>query len=205
MPPPTFAVRAPGRNTKKRVIGDHVDSSPVAVEEPVQKRSRIRRRDDSSPAPSPQPRPKKKRMFKDPSEASKHNPWVQFEADHSGDERSVGSSEAEDMDEYDPSFVVQEDYPTTQASPSYDQNAIYRESLLSQAPGRARGGPSFANKPARRGRPIALGMTPRRPTKGMASSSPARRTDEEPDEYVFGSFIVDDDEDISYMTHSSDG
>ncbi|KAH8100558.1 P-loop containing nucleoside triphosphate hydrolase protein [Cristinia sonorae] len=202
MPPPTFAVRAPGRQTKKRMALNSIDSSPMAVpDEPAPKRTRILRHRDSSSPPPPKPPKKKRHVFKDTAEAQKNNPWVEYEAEHSGDEHSIGSSGAEDMDEYDSSFV--QDFPETQASPSYDQTAIYRQSLLSQAPARAIRGPVFASKPARRGQPAARAASGSG-SRRIVSSSPRRHTDEEADEYVFGSFVVDDEEDIPFAGHSSD-
>ncbi|TCD67543.1 3'-5' DNA helicase [Steccherinum ochraceum] len=207
MPPPTFAPRGPGKKSKKRVLLESVESSPTGSEEPAQKRSRLQRRKDVSlspttPAPQPKAKKKTKLTFKDASEVQRYNPWVELEAEHSGGERSVGSSGPEDMDEYEPSFV--QDYPETQASPSYDQTAIYRQSLLSQAPGRPLG-PLFANKPVKRGQPPSrMPSGSKHNGRYVVSSSPTRVTDEEPDEYVFGSFVVDDDEDISYAAHSSD-
>lgn len=207
MPPPTFAPRGPGKKSKKRILMEPIESSPIGSEEPAQKRSRLQRREDTSLSPStpaPQPRAKRKNKltFKDASEVQKHNPWVALEADHSGDDRSVGTSGPEDVDEYEASFV--QDYPETQVSPSYDQTAIYRQSLLSQAPGRPLG-PLFANKPAKRGHPPSRMPSDSKPSgRYVVSSSPTRVTDEEPDEYVFGSFVVDDDEDIAYAGHSSD-
>ncbi|THH27023.1 hypothetical protein EUX98_g7162 [Antrodiella citrinella] len=199
LPPSTFAPRAPGIRVKKRTIPDAVESSPSAAQEPVPKRSRIRRLQDLSSSPPPQPAPRrKKRMFKDASEAAKRNPWVEYEAEHSGDERSVGTSGAEDADEYEASFV--QDVPETQASPSYDQSAVYRQSLLTQAPGNI---PRFANRLARHGPPARAASGPSR--RPLAASSSPRRTDEEPDEYVFGSFVVaDDDDEMPYVEHSSD-
>lgn len=196
MPPPsTFAVRAPGKQSKKRVIAEDIDSSPAATRDPPLKRIQ-RHRDSSSPPPAPRPK-KKKRVFADASEAQKHNPWIEMEANHSGDDRSVGSSGPdEDMDEYERSFV--QDLPETQASPSYDQSAVYRQSLLSQAPARMLG-PAFASKPTTRGPALRMASSSR---QQLANSSP-RRTDDEADEYVFGSFVVDDDEEIAYSGHSS--
>jgi len=203
-PPPTFAIRAPGNKFRKRSIPDTIGSSPAAAQEPVPKRSRLQRHRDlsSSPPPaSPQSAPrKKKRIFKDAAEAARHNPWVEYEAEHSGDDRSVGTSGPEDMDEYEASFV--QDVPETQLSPSYDQSAIYRQSLLSQVHGRTNA-PLFARRPSRHEPPMHGASGPSR-RRHVVSSSP-KRTDEEPDEYVFGSFVVDDDdEDLLYAGQSSD-
>ncbi|KAH9937493.1 uncharacterized protein B0H18DRAFT_1081663 [Fomitopsis serialis] len=193
MPEPTFAVRAPSKQTKKRVVVDVSDSSPLVMPPPSQRR--LHRQHDSPSPPSPVPRRTKKRKFKDMAEAQKANPWMDVEASHSGDERSIGSSDAENEDGYEPSFV--HDVPETQASPSYDQSAVYRRSLLTQAPGGSRAGPVFAGRPTARG----WGVHGGRGMSRVVPSSP--RYDDEDDEYEFGSFVVRDDEETSFAAHSS--
>lgn len=127
---------------------------------------------------------------------AKHNPLYQYAAEHSGDEVSEGSSGSEDVEsESDRMFL--EELPETQVSPSYDQSLAYRHSLMTQIPGR--GAPVFANKPMRRGRfgrpSVGVSSNQRRPG---VSSSP--RMDDEPDTYEFGSFVVEDEAEISYDT-----
>ena len=192
MPEPTFAVRGPVKQGKKRAVVDISDSSPLVMPPPSQRRLH---RQSESPPPSPGPRKPNKRKFKDLAEAQKANPWLDVEATHSGDERSVGSSDVENEDGYEPSFV--RDIPETQVSPSYDQSAVYRRSLMSQAPGGSGQGPVFANRPAARG----WGVLGGRGTARVVPSSP--RYEDEDDDYEFGSFIVQDDEDISFAAHSS--
>ncbi|KZT74815.1 P-loop containing nucleoside triphosphate hydrolase protein [Daedalea quercina L-15889] len=195
MPEPTFAVRGPGKQSKKRTVIDINDSSPLAMPPPSQRR--IHRQSDSPSPPSPPlPAPCKtrKRKFKDLTEVQKANPWIDVEATHSGDERSVGSSDAENEDGYEPSFV--QDVPETQVSPSYDQSAVYRRSLFTQAPGSG-SGPVFANRPAAR----SWGVFGTGGMSRAVSSSP--RYEDEDDGYEFGSFVVDDDEDFSLAAHSS--
>lgn len=192
MPEPTFAIRGPVQQGKKRAVVDLSDSSPLVMPPPSQRRIR---RQSESPPPSPVSRKPKKRKFKDLAEAQKANPWLDVEATHSGDERSVGSSDVENEDGYEPSFV--RDMPDTQVSPSYDQSAIYRRSLMTQAPAGSRQGPVFASRPAARG----WGVVGGRGTSRVVLGSP--RYEDENDDYEFGSFVVQDDEDISFAAHSS--
>lgn len=175
---------------------------PIPTMAPSRKRLQKERDESAHPSdsdPEPQPKPKrKKRKFKDTMEAQKHNPWVEYEAAHSGEERSVGGSDDELIaDSSDREFV--QELPETQVSASYDQAAIYRQSLLSQAP--ASRVPVFAKRPLRRGAPQYNFASPSR-RRHIPSSSPDRH--DEPDEYIQGSFVVDDDADISYMTSLSD-
>ncbi|KAL7285681.1 hypothetical protein ACG7TL_000786 [Trametes sanguinea] len=200
-PPLTFAVRAPGKHPRKRLAADALDveSSPLGLASPVHRRLQRERPRSPSPAPAAPPK-RKKRKFRDTGDAQRHNPWIDVEAAHSGDELSLGSSEPDhgDIPDSDDRMFVDEPVES-QVSPSYDQEAIYRRSLLTQAPG----GPTFANRPARRGR-AAFGPDRPGPARygNMVSSSPARE-DEEPDEYVFGSFVVEDDAEISFTGEAS--
>lgn len=211
MPTATFAVRAPGKQPRKR---SHValDSSPLAAPPPSQRRlhragSRPRSPSPSasragSPSPPPRGPKRKKRRFADTADAARHNPWLDVEAAHSGDERSAGS---DDDDAYDAAMLASSsdarfagDFDPTQASPGYDQGAVYRRSLMTQAPG---GGsaPVFARRPAARG----LFWVPAREAagRGRRSSSPPADGGSE-DEYQFGTFVVPDDE-VSYANDSS--
>jgi ATP-dependent DNA helicase MPH1 len=104
--------------------------------------------------PPAKKRRRQKLKVRDTAAAARMNPWIDVEAAHSGDEVSDGSaspsSEAGEEDGSDRRFVT--DLPPTQASPSYDQSAVYRQSLLSQAPaGRSFAVPVFAAPPVRRG------------------------------------------------------
>ncbi|KAH7921254.1 P-loop containing nucleoside triphosphate hydrolase protein [Leucogyrophana mollusca] len=192
IPEASFAIRPAGKPTlKKRVLAPDILDSPLSEMPPPSQR-RLQRRDtevlphQSSPAPR---RRKAKRVV-----PLKHNPWVDGEAAHSGAEESEGSSHSEDDVESESDRQFLKDM-ATQASPSYDQALAYRQSLFTQAPARG-GAPAFANGPRRRavffGRPGESAA--RRP---MVSSSPPRE-DDEPDEYVLGSFVVDDEADISF-------
>ena len=209
-PAATFAVRAPGKQSRKRVrLATAVDSSPPAMPPPSQRRlhranSRSPRRYSPSSGTSdaqPQPAKRKKRKFADAADAQRHNPWLDIEAEHSGEERSDGADE----DTYPDSMLASEsderfagDFQPTQASPSYDQAAVYRRSLLTQAPGGNM--PAFANGPVRRG----LFRAPQKPAERgrvLVSSSPPREPGSE-DDYHLGTFVVPDDADISYDNNS---
>ncbi len=197
-PEPTFAVRAPGKQPRKRTRIETIDSSPMAMPPPSQKR--LQRQESYSPPASPEPvKPKRKKpRFQDVVEAQKHNPWIDVEASHSGDELSQGGYEDDEvMSESDRQFAS--DFPETQVSPSYDQSAVYRRSLLTQAPGASM--PHFANRPARGGRQYSLAAPSKARAPVEVSSSPPRH--DSSDDYVFGSFVVDDDDEISYAQDSS--
>jgi hypothetical protein len=118
------------------------------------------------------------------------NEFLEIEAIHSGDEVEAGSSDSEgEANSSDREFVV--DTSATQVPSDYDQSAIYRQGLFTQAP--MGGAPRFASGPTRagflgRGR-IAASLTP-----DAASSSPMK--DDELDRYSYGSFVVEDDDDI---------
>ena len=181
IPEPSFAVRPVGRLYKQRAAAREPESPASEMPPPPQ---RLKRRDTDLLSWGPSPPPKRK---KKPFVSIRHNPWVDGEAMHSGDEESGGSSHSEDdvESESDRQFIKD---IATQVSPSYDQSVIYQHGLLTQAPP---GGPAFSTRPLRRGT-YARESAQRRPG---VSSSPVRE-DEFPDEYAFGSFVVDDDEDL---------
>lgn len=192
-PEPSFAIRPFGKQTRKRLASDifRPESSPLA---PSASQRRLKRDRPKSPSPPQVRRPKKRKLkFTDTAEAQRRNPWIDVEATHSGDEMSVGSSEpgldyiVPDSDSDDRLFL--EESVDTQMSPSYDQNAVYSRSLMTQAPGG--GGPVFPNKPVRRGQTsFELGRAdPLRYRHRTLGSPPIL---EEEDEYEFGSFVVDD-------------
>jgi ATP-dependent DNA helicase MPH1 len=111
------------------------------------------------------------------------------------------------------------DLLATQPPASYDQSAVYRQSLLSQAPVRNAGTggnrgknklsvPVFAAPPARR-KGVPLRRPPPPPPAGAAahhercvarSSSPVPLDEE--DYYSLGSFVVDDEAEISFTQSS---
>ncbi|KAI1797687.1 P-loop containing nucleoside triphosphate hydrolase protein [Ganoderma leucocontextum] len=202
-PEPSFAIRPLGRQVRKRLATDILDpeSSPLA---PPASQRRLKRDRPKAPSPPPVQPPKKKKLkFMDTADAQYHNPWIDVEATHSGDEMDVGSSEP-DIDYIVPDsddHLFLEEPAETQMSPSYDQAAVYRRSLMTQAPGGS-GGPVFANKPVRLGQAsFGSNYTGSARYRRRATSSPPVPGKE--DEYEFGSFIVDDDADISFTNAPS--
>ncbi|KAH8998735.1 P-loop containing nucleoside triphosphate hydrolase protein [Lactarius hatsudake] len=203
-PEPTLPVRPAGRAKKRLAIAD--SSSPA---HPPLSQRRLHRRDSHS---SPSLPPAKKRRVpkvkvRDTAAAARINPWIDVEATHSGDEVGGGSSSAatlsedeEEESESDMRFVTE--LPPTQASPSYDQSAVYRQSLLSQAPAAPFSVPAFAAPPVRRGgvRGLLRAAAPAGPAVVLTSSPPQPR--EEDDYYMLGSFVVDDEAEISIMQSS---
>ena len=169
------------------------ESSSDAEDPPPPSQRRLRRNNDSHES---EPQQKKKRKAKNKSKTltkRKHNPLLDYSAEHSGEEVSAGLSSDDDTEsESDRLFI--KDSPMTQASPSYDQTLAYRKGLMTQAPGSS--GPSFAQGPTRKG-PFGR-MQPRVRRRVIDSSPPAD------DDYEFGSFIVDNDAEISYLTQADD-
>lgn len=227
-------------------IAQHSSSSPLHPPPPSQKRlyRRDHRNDDDSdpdsdshtpPSPtsaSPRPRPpppKKQRRLKragriqkvrDTAEAARLIPWIDVEAGHSGDDVSSGGEESCDEEQESESdrLFAADFQPTQPSSPSYDQSAVYRQSLLSQAPLPPGNGnnnrkvtsvPRFAAPPVRRGAPLGLPARTAAAAAGagagererVARSSSPIPPDEE-DYYMLGSFVVDDDAEISFMQSS---
>jgi ATP-dependent DNA helicase MPH1 len=190
-PDPSFAVRPAGRRLKKRVVMPSDSESPLLD---MSQRRLHHGRSESSPTPAlgSRPRPQKR---PDPNALRKLNPWIDMEAAHSGDEVSEGSSQVDEVEtESDQQFL--QGYPETQVSPSYDQTLAYRQSLFTQAPARGKA-PVFENRPAVRGALYAAGSAIRR--RPLVSSSPPINGDE-PNEYLMGSFVVDDDAEITYAS-----
>ncbi len=203
-PEPSFAIRPFGKQVRKPLATNVLDPDSPPWAPPASQR-RLKRDRPKSPSPQPVQPPKKKKLkFMDTAEAQYRNPWIDVEATHSGDEMSVGSSEP-DVDDIVPDSddrLFLDEPAETQMSPSYDQSAVYRRSLMTQAPGG--GEPVFASRPARRGQ-ASFGSShggPLRHRHRMTSSPPPIPDDE--DEYEFGSFIVDDDAEISFANPSSD-
>lgn len=187
-PEGSFAIRPAGG---RRVVKTGRSEIPDTQSPPLR---RLRRTDtEILPRTSTPPLQPKKTRRKPPI-SIRHNPWMDGEAAHSGDEESAGSSHSEDDVESESDRRFLKDIPDTQLSPSYDQDLAYQQSLFTQAPGLAHA-PVFANRPVRGGGFVTAREHSRR--RPMVSSSPPRE-DFEPDEYVFGSFVVEDDADLSY-------
>ncbi|KAG6866814.1 hypothetical protein C0991_008750 [Blastosporella zonata] len=181
MPEPSFPVRQFAGMRRRPII----DSPIIEMASPVPRR--LHRRT------SPEPHNHRKIRAIRPK-VHVRGPVFDFEAEHSGDEVSEGSSGPEEEETEEDRRFLQE-LPATQASPSYDQSLAYRQGLFTQAPMGAKA-PAFANAPIRRG-VFGAGLAARQ--RPMVSSSPPRE-DEEPDEYVLDSFVVDDEAEISYLS-----
>ncbi|KAJ3815039.1 P-loop containing nucleoside triphosphate hydrolase protein [Lentinula aff. lateritia] len=197
-PESSFAVRPVG---KKRITTLAFTSSSPSIESPVQTHRRLHRRPESSGSEMPPPtipgikrsQDKHKRR-KRPRVPMKYNPLYDYEATHSGDEESEGSSGSEDVESESDRMFLKE-LPETQASPSYDQSLAYRQSLLTQAPD---GGPSFASKPVRKGRFGRNSIRTQNSNRRRPGVSSSPIMEDETDLYEFGSFVVSDDAEISY-------
>ncbi|KAL4069373.1 hypothetical protein J3A83DRAFT_4359291 [Scleroderma citrinum] len=193
IPDASFAVRPVGKRLQTRhtePLEDECQFTSGVVSPP---RRRLMRKDTETiprtPTPALHPTKRKKPLI-----SIRHNPWLDGEAEHSGDEVSDGSSHSDDDAESESDRLFLKDIPDTQVSPSYDQFHVYRQSLLTQPPG-MQDLPAFANRPVRKGASAATReYSWRRP---MMSSSPPR-DDDEPNEYAFGSFVVADDADLSF-------
>ncbi|KAF4572694.1 3'-5' DNA helicase [Pleurotus pulmonarius] len=186
-PPTTFPVRPAGRLQRKRALPDIELDSP-SIEMPPPSQRRLKRKTSTSNVSKVSKGKGKARETA--GRQHRNNPLFDVAAEHSGDEVSAGSSHSEDdvEDESDRAFIKD---VATQVSPSYDQSLIYRQSLLSQYPGGA--GPAFKDKPVR---PGAFG--PKRAARQCIISSSPERGNQSPDEYQFGSFVVDDSAEIIY-------
>ncbi|KAJ7835309.1 hypothetical protein B0H13DRAFT_216139 [Mycena leptocephala] len=186
-PEPSFPVRAPGRVARASSLFDD-DSPALEMPSPSQRR-RLHRRESSPIQTGP-------RRLKPHKLSSRPHKAYDTEAIHSGDEVSEGSSGSEVESESDRQFL--EELPETQVSPSYDQSFAYRQSLLTQTPGGGRM-PNFANRPVRKGM-FGGGLSESLRRRPQVSSSPPRDPDDEPDAYDIGSFVVDDDAEISFLS-----
>ena len=230
-PSPSLPVRAAGQAKRRPLFAPAPDSSSP-LQPPPHSQKRLYRRNpspnhgDSPPKASSTSHhpPKKKRKLpttekrqrlkvRDTAEAARMIPWIDLEAMHSGDEVSGGGLSSSQEDEEGESvggFIT--DLPATQPSASYDQSAVYRQSLLSQAPVRNKNKlsvPVFAAPPARRsgvplrGPPaVAVAAAHQHHERRAARSSlPISPADEE-DCYMFGSFVVDDEAETSFTQSS---
>ena len=229
-PSPSLPIRAAGQARRRPVIIAPTSDTSSPLQPPSQKRLRRRSHShdeetDCSPSANASPMshhpPKKKRKLpstkklkvRDTAEAARVIPWIDVEAIHSGDDMSGGelSSQEDEEGESMGGFVT--DLPATQPSASYDQSAVYRQSLLSQAPVVNTGsnrGKSSLSVPAFAAPPVRRYTIPRRPPPAGAAghyerpaarfSSPAAPDEE--DYYMLGSFVVDDEAEISFAESS---
>ncbi|KAF8898361.1 hypothetical protein BD779DRAFT_1666229 [Infundibulicybe gibba] len=184
-PTPSFPVRAGAK--RRRIALDSPDSD-------ISSGQHKRLQPHESPAPKSRDKGKPRSL----GIMGENNPLFDFAAVHSGDEVSEGSSHGEDDVESESDRRFLQELPETQVSPSYDQSLVYRQSLFTQPPA---GGliPAFAHRPNRR-EPFR-GRSSSKARKNLISSSPSLNS--EPDEYDIGSFVVDDDAEISYTADRS--
>jgi len=183
-PEPTYPVR-PLQAKRRRIT--FAEESPV-VDAPSPSQRRLRRI-ESTPVRT-KVRTKSKRT-KPSLLARDVNPLFDGEAGHSGDEVSEGRSGSEDDEESESDRLFIRDSPLTQGTQSYEQTQIYRQSLMTQAGG----GLGFSKGPIR-ARPFGRIDGPTR-DYGLPSSSPPP-PDEHLDNYELGTFVVDDEDEISY-------
>lgn len=225
-PPPSLPVRAAGQAKRRPIIVPVSDSSSPPHPPPLSRKRLYRRRrshgdddDDNSPSTRPAISPPKKRKsrtakrlkVRDTAEAARVIPWIDVEARHSGDEVSSGQSLLGEDEESESEGRFVTDLPATQPPASYDQSAVYRQSLLSQVPAGSSSNrlsvPVFAAPPVRRGGslrvppPAGAALPSHHHGRGSRFSSPAAPSDEE-DYYMLGSFVVDDEAEISFTQSS---
>lgn len=194
-PEPSFPIRPLGQPAKKRSVPIAALESP-SFDMPPPSQRRLHRQRQSSPV-----RNEDRNRVSRHRLATRSNPLLDIAAMHSGDEVSEGSSHSDSDEESESDRLFLKDMSDTQVSPSYDQSMAYRQSLLSQAPMNSKV-PIFENRPVRRGTFAGgAGMGSRR--RPLVSSSPPPE-DDELDEYVLGSFVVDDEAEISYMGNLSE-
>jgi ATP-dependent DNA helicase MPH1 len=186
----TQPVRRPVQRPIRRNISV-ISSSDAEMEMPPPGQRRLRRLPDSSPAPE---EPKRKEKKREPLTKRKRNPLLDYTAEHSGDDASSGLSDSDDDVESESDRLFIKNSPMTQISPSYNQTLVYRKGLMTQAPV---DGPDFLRGPVRN-KPFGR-MEPRKRRRVVDSSPPP-----EDDEYEFGSFVVDNDAEISYLTQADE-
>lgn len=191
-PEPSHPIRPVGvQPRRRRIIVEEMESPALELPPPSQRR--LHRMESTPIRPKSKDKAKGKSKRTKPSLLGRNvNPIFDGEAAHSGDEVSEGYSNSEDDVESESDRLFIKDSPATQVSQSYDQSMIYRQGLLTQAPGN---GPAFAAGPSRP-KPFGRIDGPRE-SRNLPSSSPPP-PDEELDHYEFGTFVVPDDEEISY-------
>lgn len=139
----------------------------------------------ASPAPRRPRRPRKQNQMR----TKIGHAMFDMEAGHSGDEVSEGSTCSEG--EYETSFVTYG--AATQAPEGYDQAAMYRRGLMTQA---GPDGPAFAKRPVRYGQFTGGGAGRR--GGGISDMS------SEVGEYELGSFVVEDDDEMMDVSMDSE-
>jgi ATP-dependent DNA helicase MPH1 len=166
--------------------------SPIAVNRRIQRGRNRSSRDQVPESPI-------RNWGRNPISAEEMDQWIDLEAIHSGDDLTSGSSHGDDDPESESDRLFLQELPETQMPLSYDQTLAYRQSLLTQHPrGKA---PVFANRPVRRGQFAGGWGSGARQQRAILSSPSA---DTVPDEYALGSFVVDDDAEISFAGNSSE-
>lgn len=190
-PEPSHPIRPVGyQPTRRRVLVEEMESPALELPPPSQRR--LHRMESTPIRPKSKDRTKHKSKRTKPSLLGRNvNPMFDGEAAHSGDEVSEGYSNSEEDVESESDRLFIKDSPATQVSQSYDQSMMYRRGLLTQASG---DGPAFVAGPSRP-KPFGRIDGPRE-RRNLPSSSPP--PDEDLDHYEFGTFVVPDDEDISY-------
>lgn len=190
-PEPSHPIRPVGYQPRRRRIQVEEAESP-AVELPPPSQRRLHRMESTPIRPKSKDKKKDKPKRTKPSLLGRNvNPIFDGEAAHSGDDVSEGYSNSEDDVESESDRLFIKDSPATQVSQSYDQSMMYRRGLLTQAPG---DGPAFVAGPSR---PKPFGRIDGPERRNLPSSSPPP-PDEDLDHYEFGTFVVPDDEEISY-------
>ncbi len=175
IPEASFPIQHSTRGHRTR--RHHALSSSPVHEGPLHKRRRLLHSPDCAEA-----RPRSPRAH------NVQHHLYDCEADHSGSETSEGRSDSEhDVYSDGVDVVIHEKltHSQTSISPSYDQEAMYQQSLLSQP---LDGAPVFSTKLARCSRRPFVRNSP-----GVSSPPPIDGGVE--DDYEVGSFVVDDDED----------
>ncbi|KZV64973.1 P-loop containing nucleoside triphosphate hydrolase protein [Peniophora sp. CONT] len=200
--PPSSAHLDPPRG-RKRARPARVDSSPSASD----RSPPLRRVHKDKPSPaervtsiSSPPHDHSRVSRRERVHPRRHNPHVDVEAVHSGSEESAGEDEDRDQpqhiegdgDEDEDGLIAQ--FESSQVSESYDQRAVYRQSLLSQTS--AFKGPLFQKPPG----PAQVGIRHRRRTSSDEDLSPPSAN-----EYEIDSFVVDDEEDDEEDDEGEDG
>lgn len=187
----TQPIRRIGPHAPKRRL-PQADLSSDTEGPPPPSQRRLYRHQDSPKLDQPKKRKTKTKLLT----KRKQNPLLDYAAEHSGDEVSTGSSNSGEDPESESDRLFIKDSPITQISASYDQTDAYHTSLMTQTPG-GFSGPVFGRGPLRN-QPFGR-MEPRVRRMVVDSSPPP-----EDDNYEFGSFVIADDAEVSYLTQVDD-